>query len=142
MIDAGKAYNLANKQFVSGIRELAQQSTKDEVIEVRASLAKQSGLRRLEVCASLKSPMGLRRFLGFPISRVLDFFVFLQFSCLLSLCFRQLIIPVSFVYFPSSTSPGGTKSGPRMYLGCNPLKRHCELALCETNMGSSNPALL
>ncbi|XP_031430939.1 arf-GAP with coiled-coil, ANK repeat and PH domain-containing protein 2 isoform X4 [Clupea harengus] len=33
MIDAGKAYNLANKQFVSGIRELAQQSTKDEVIE-------------------------------------------------------------------------------------------------------------
>lgn len=34
MIDAGKAYNAANKQFVSGIRELAQQSTKDEVIEV------------------------------------------------------------------------------------------------------------
>uniref|UniRef100_A0A671Z4F7 Arf-GAP with coiled-coil, ANK repeat and PH domain-containing protein n=1 Tax=Sparus aurata TaxID=8175 RepID=A0A671Z4F7_SPAAU len=33
MIDAGKAYNAANKQFVSGIRELAQQSTKDEVIE-------------------------------------------------------------------------------------------------------------
>uniref|UniRef100_A0A669F1F8 Arf-GAP with coiled-coil, ANK repeat and PH domain-containing protein n=1 Tax=Oreochromis niloticus TaxID=8128 RepID=A0A669F1F8_ORENI len=33
MIDAGKAYNAANKQFVSGIRELAQQSAKDEVIE-------------------------------------------------------------------------------------------------------------
>lgn len=33
MIDAGKAYNTANKQFVTGIRELAQQSTKDEVIE-------------------------------------------------------------------------------------------------------------
>ncbi|KAI4896945.1 hypothetical protein NFI96_017061, partial [Prochilodus magdalenae] len=34
MIDAGKAYNTANRQFVSGIRELAQQSTKDEVVEV------------------------------------------------------------------------------------------------------------
>uniref|UniRef100_A0A665UPM2 Arf-GAP with coiled-coil, ANK repeat and PH domain-containing protein n=1 Tax=Echeneis naucrates TaxID=173247 RepID=A0A665UPM2_ECHNA len=34
MIDAGKAYNAANKQFVNGIRELAQQSTRDEVIEV------------------------------------------------------------------------------------------------------------
>ncbi|XP_034035856.1 arf-GAP with coiled-coil, ANK repeat and PH domain-containing protein 2-like isoform X3 [Thalassophryne amazonica] len=33
MIDAGKTYNSANKQFVNGIRELAQQSTKDEVIE-------------------------------------------------------------------------------------------------------------
>ncbi|KAJ8356817.1 hypothetical protein SKAU_G00196110 [Synaphobranchus kaupii] len=33
MIDAGKAYNTANRQFVSGIRELAQQSTKDEVVE-------------------------------------------------------------------------------------------------------------
>ncbi|XP_036409642.1 arf-GAP with coiled-coil, ANK repeat and PH domain-containing protein 2 isoform X2 [Megalops cyprinoides] len=33
MLDAGKAYNTANKQFVNGIRELAQQSTKDEVIE-------------------------------------------------------------------------------------------------------------
>ncbi|KAG7217507.1 hypothetical protein INR49_021434 [Caranx melampygus] len=33
MIDAGKAYNAANKQFVNGIRELAQQSTSDEVIE-------------------------------------------------------------------------------------------------------------
>ncbi|KAJ8403187.1 hypothetical protein AAFF_G00354040 [Aldrovandia affinis] len=33
MIDAGKAYNTANKQFVGGIRELAQQSTRDEVIE-------------------------------------------------------------------------------------------------------------
>uniref|UniRef100_A0A7N6AYJ8 Arf-GAP with coiled-coil, ANK repeat and PH domain-containing protein n=1 Tax=Anabas testudineus TaxID=64144 RepID=A0A7N6AYJ8_ANATE len=37
MIDAGKAYNAANKQFVNGIRELAQQSTKDEVIEVKNS---------------------------------------------------------------------------------------------------------
>lgn len=36
MIDAGKAYNTANRQFVSGIRELAQQSAKDEVIEVSA----------------------------------------------------------------------------------------------------------
>uniref|UniRef100_A0A3B3CPJ4 Arf-GAP with coiled-coil, ANK repeat and PH domain-containing protein n=1 Tax=Oryzias melastigma TaxID=30732 RepID=A0A3B3CPJ4_ORYME len=34
MIDAGKAYTAANKQFVNGIRELAHQSTKDEVIEV------------------------------------------------------------------------------------------------------------
>ncbi|XP_030647021.1 arf-GAP with coiled-coil, ANK repeat and PH domain-containing protein 2 [Chanos chanos] len=33
MIDAGKAYNTATKQFVTGIRELAQQSNKDEVIE-------------------------------------------------------------------------------------------------------------
>uniref|UniRef100_A0A3Q2CV32 Arf-GAP with coiled-coil, ANK repeat and PH domain-containing protein n=1 Tax=Cyprinodon variegatus TaxID=28743 RepID=A0A3Q2CV32_CYPVA len=33
MIDAGKAYNAANKHFVNGIRELAQQSAKDEVIE-------------------------------------------------------------------------------------------------------------
>uniref|UniRef100_A0A3B3RV22 Arf-GAP with coiled-coil, ANK repeat and PH domain-containing protein n=1 Tax=Paramormyrops kingsleyae TaxID=1676925 RepID=A0A3B3RV22_9TELE len=34
MIDAGKAYNTANKQFVSGVRELSQQSAKDVVIEV------------------------------------------------------------------------------------------------------------
>ncbi|XP_058890314.1 arf-GAP with coiled-coil, ANK repeat and PH domain-containing protein 2-like isoform X3 [Acipenser ruthenus] len=33
MIDAGKVYNTANKQFVNGVRELAQQSAKDEVIE-------------------------------------------------------------------------------------------------------------
>ncbi|XP_043087873.1 arf-GAP with coiled-coil, ANK repeat and PH domain-containing protein 2 isoform X4 [Puntigrus tetrazona] len=33
MIDAGKAYNTANRQFVNGIRELAQQSAKDDVIE-------------------------------------------------------------------------------------------------------------
>uniref|UniRef100_A0A4W5NFF5 Arf-GAP with coiled-coil, ANK repeat and PH domain-containing protein n=1 Tax=Hucho hucho TaxID=62062 RepID=A0A4W5NFF5_9TELE len=33
MIDAGKAYNTANKQFVNGVRELAASSTKDEVIE-------------------------------------------------------------------------------------------------------------
>nr|XP_046157661.1 arf-GAP with coiled-coil, ANK repeat and PH domain-containing protein 2-like isoform X2 [Oncorhynchus gorbuscha] len=33
MIDAGKAYNTANKQFVNGIRELAASSTKDDVIE-------------------------------------------------------------------------------------------------------------
>lgn len=46
MIDAGKAYNAANKQFVNGIRELAQQSTKDEVIEVRDSTTKQSCLHR------------------------------------------------------------------------------------------------
>uniref|UniRef100_A0A669BC03 Arf-GAP with coiled-coil, ANK repeat and PH domain-containing protein n=1 Tax=Oreochromis niloticus TaxID=8128 RepID=A0A669BC03_ORENI len=38
MIDAGKAYNAANKQFVSGIRELAQQSAKDEVIEVNRNI--------------------------------------------------------------------------------------------------------
>uniref|UniRef100_A0A673YWN1 Arf-GAP with coiled-coil, ANK repeat and PH domain-containing protein n=1 Tax=Salmo trutta TaxID=8032 RepID=A0A673YWN1_SALTR len=37
MIDAGKAYNTANKQFVNGIRELAASSTKDEVIEVLIS---------------------------------------------------------------------------------------------------------
>uniref|UniRef100_A0A4W5NJS3 Arf-GAP with coiled-coil, ANK repeat and PH domain-containing protein n=1 Tax=Hucho hucho TaxID=62062 RepID=A0A4W5NJS3_9TELE len=34
MIDAGKAYNTANKQFVNGVRELAASSTKDEVIEM------------------------------------------------------------------------------------------------------------
>ncbi|KAJ7993473.1 hypothetical protein DPEC_G00272790 [Dallia pectoralis] len=33
MIDAGKVYNTANKQFVNGIRELAASSTKDAVIE-------------------------------------------------------------------------------------------------------------
>lgn len=38
MIDAGKTYNAANKQFVNGIRELAQQSTKDEVIEVNIKM--------------------------------------------------------------------------------------------------------
>uniref|UniRef100_A0A8C5GD52 Arf-GAP with coiled-coil, ANK repeat and PH domain-containing protein n=1 Tax=Gouania willdenowi TaxID=441366 RepID=A0A8C5GD52_GOUWI len=42
MIDAGKAYNAANKQFVSGIRELAQQSTKDEVIEILFDQAQRS----------------------------------------------------------------------------------------------------
>uniref|UniRef100_A0AAR2KSX0 Arf-GAP with coiled-coil, ANK repeat and PH domain-containing protein n=1 Tax=Pygocentrus nattereri TaxID=42514 RepID=A0AAR2KSX0_PYGNA len=31
MIDAGKAYNTANRQFANGIQELAQQSAKDEV---------------------------------------------------------------------------------------------------------------
>lgn len=39
MIDAGKAYNMANRQFVNGIRELAQQSSKDVVIEVRQHCA-------------------------------------------------------------------------------------------------------
>uniref|UniRef100_A0A671K7Y6 Arf-GAP with coiled-coil, ANK repeat and PH domain-containing protein n=1 Tax=Sinocyclocheilus anshuiensis TaxID=1608454 RepID=A0A671K7Y6_9TELE len=34
MIDAGKAYNTANRQFVNGIQELAQTSAKDDVIEV------------------------------------------------------------------------------------------------------------
>ncbi|XP_059399947.1 arf-GAP with coiled-coil, ANK repeat and PH domain-containing protein 2-like isoform X8 [Carassius carassius] len=38
MIDAGKAYNTANRQFVNGIQELAQQSAKDDVIE--SSLSK------------------------------------------------------------------------------------------------------
>uniref|UniRef100_A0A3P8XGR0 Arf-GAP with coiled-coil, ANK repeat and PH domain-containing protein n=1 Tax=Esox lucius TaxID=8010 RepID=A0A3P8XGR0_ESOLU len=36
MIDAGKAYNTANKQFVNGVRELAASSNKDEVIEVES----------------------------------------------------------------------------------------------------------
>uniref|UniRef100_A0AAY4A5Z3 Arf-GAP with coiled-coil, ANK repeat and PH domain-containing protein n=1 Tax=Denticeps clupeoides TaxID=299321 RepID=A0AAY4A5Z3_9TELE len=35
MIDAGRAYNMANKQFVNGIRDLALQSTKDTMIEVK-----------------------------------------------------------------------------------------------------------
>lgn len=39
MIDAGKAYVTANKQFVSGVRELAQQSREDEVIEVRSIIS-------------------------------------------------------------------------------------------------------
>lgn len=34
MIDAGKAYCTANKQFMNGIRDLAQYSSKDKVIEV------------------------------------------------------------------------------------------------------------
>ncbi|XP_063074805.1 arf-GAP with coiled-coil, ANK repeat and PH domain-containing protein 2-like [Engraulis encrasicolus] len=38
MIDAGRAYIMANKQFVNGIRDLALQSTRDVVIE--ASLTK------------------------------------------------------------------------------------------------------
>uniref|UniRef100_A0A672S4F3 Arf-GAP with coiled-coil, ANK repeat and PH domain-containing protein n=1 Tax=Sinocyclocheilus grahami TaxID=75366 RepID=A0A672S4F3_SINGR len=38
MIDAGKAYNTANRQFVNGIQELAQTSAKDVVIE--SSLSK------------------------------------------------------------------------------------------------------
>ncbi|PIO34245.1 hypothetical protein AB205_0091250 [Aquarana catesbeiana] len=33
MIDAGKAYCTANKQFMNGIRDLAQYSSKDKVIE-------------------------------------------------------------------------------------------------------------
>ncbi|KAM3931824.1 arf-GAP with coiled-coil, ANK repeat and PH domain-containing protein 2 isoform 3-T3 [Leptodactylus fuscus] len=33
MIDAGKAFSAANKQFMNGIRDLAQYSSKDEVIE-------------------------------------------------------------------------------------------------------------
>ncbi|XP_018422774.1 PREDICTED: arf-GAP with coiled-coil, ANK repeat and PH domain-containing protein 2 [Nanorana parkeri] len=33
MIDAGKAFCTANKQFINGIRDLAQYSSKDEVIE-------------------------------------------------------------------------------------------------------------
>lgn len=44
MIDAGKAYNAANKQFVSGIRELAQQSTTDEVIEVNGNMTSLKGI--------------------------------------------------------------------------------------------------
>uniref|UniRef100_A0A8C8CQE0 Arf-GAP with coiled-coil, ANK repeat and PH domain-containing protein n=1 Tax=Oncorhynchus tshawytscha TaxID=74940 RepID=A0A8C8CQE0_ONCTS len=42
MIDAGKAYNTANKQFVNGIRELAASSTKDEVIEILFDQAQRS----------------------------------------------------------------------------------------------------
>ena len=112
MIDAGKAYNLANKQFVSGIRELAQQSTKDEVIEVRASLAKQSGLRRLEVCASLKSPMGLRRFLGFPISRVLDFFCFFAVQLFAQPVFSTAYHSCKFCIFPFLDFPRGNQVRP------------------------------
>uniref|UniRef100_A0AAZ3SP94 Arf-GAP with coiled-coil, ANK repeat and PH domain-containing protein n=1 Tax=Oncorhynchus tshawytscha TaxID=74940 RepID=A0AAZ3SP94_ONCTS len=42
MIDAGKAYNTANKQFVNGIRELAASSTKDDVIEILFDQAQRS----------------------------------------------------------------------------------------------------
>uniref|UniRef100_A0A4W5NHW8 Arf-GAP with coiled-coil, ANK repeat and PH domain-containing protein n=1 Tax=Hucho hucho TaxID=62062 RepID=A0A4W5NHW8_9TELE len=42
MIDAGKAYNTANKQFVNGVRELAASSTKDEVIEILFDQAQRS----------------------------------------------------------------------------------------------------
>uniref|UniRef100_A0A8C2ALI7 Arf-GAP with coiled-coil, ANK repeat and PH domain-containing protein n=1 Tax=Cyprinus carpio TaxID=7962 RepID=A0A8C2ALI7_CYPCA len=42
MIDAGKAYNTANRQFVNGIQELAQQSAKDDVIEILFDQAQRS----------------------------------------------------------------------------------------------------
>ncbi|KAG9351162.1 hypothetical protein JZ751_025052 [Albula glossodonta] len=45
MIDAGKAYNTANRQFVSGIRELAQQSTKDEILFDQAQRSIKSQLQ-------------------------------------------------------------------------------------------------
>lgn len=34
MIDTGKAFCLANKQFMNGIRDLAQYSCKDALVEV------------------------------------------------------------------------------------------------------------
>lgn len=54
MIDAGKAYNAANKQFVNGIRELAQQSTTDEVIEVNENMTslKHNLLESLKIICS------------------------------------------------------------------------------------------
>uniref|UniRef100_A0A673CHA8 Arf-GAP with coiled-coil, ANK repeat and PH domain-containing protein n=1 Tax=Sphaeramia orbicularis TaxID=375764 RepID=A0A673CHA8_9TELE len=65
MIDAGKAYNAANKQFVNGIRELAQQSTKDEVIE--SSLTKfaeslQEMINYHTVCFFIPIDFDLRKF--------------------------------------------------------------------------------
>ncbi|TRY85498.1 hypothetical protein DNTS_015855, partial [Danionella cerebrum] len=42
MIDAGRVYNQANKQFVNGIRDLALQSTRDEVIGILFDQAQRS----------------------------------------------------------------------------------------------------
>uniref|UniRef100_A0A8B9JF20 Arf-GAP with coiled-coil, ANK repeat and PH domain-containing protein n=1 Tax=Astyanax mexicanus TaxID=7994 RepID=A0A8B9JF20_ASTMX len=61
MIDAGKAYNTANRQFVSGIRELAQQSAKDEVIE--SSLTKfAESLQEMINYHTVREPEDLRKF--------------------------------------------------------------------------------
>uniref|UniRef100_A0A3Q2YV05 Arf-GAP with coiled-coil, ANK repeat and PH domain-containing protein n=1 Tax=Hippocampus comes TaxID=109280 RepID=A0A3Q2YV05_HIPCM len=57
MIDAGKAYNAANKQFVNGIRELALQSTKDEVIEVNTNLTHASFILFDQAQRSIKTQL-------------------------------------------------------------------------------------
>lgn len=38
MIDAGRVYSHANRQFISGIRDLALQSSRDDVIGVRTTV--------------------------------------------------------------------------------------------------------
>uniref|UniRef100_A0A3B3RDD0 Arf-GAP with coiled-coil, ANK repeat and PH domain-containing protein n=1 Tax=Paramormyrops kingsleyae TaxID=1676925 RepID=A0A3B3RDD0_9TELE len=67
MIDAGKAYNTANRQFVNGVRELAQQSSKDVVIEsslikFAESLQEMTNYYTVSKCAPLAKPKDLRKF--------------------------------------------------------------------------------
>uniref|UniRef100_A0A4W4FWF3 Arf-GAP with coiled-coil, ANK repeat and PH domain-containing protein n=1 Tax=Electrophorus electricus TaxID=8005 RepID=A0A4W4FWF3_ELEEL len=62
MIDAGKAYNTANRQFVSGIRELAQQSVKDEVIEVSGFILFDQAQRSIKSQLQTFVKEDLRRF--------------------------------------------------------------------------------
>ncbi|KAF4088621.1 hypothetical protein AMELA_G00056740 [Ameiurus melas] len=38
MIDAGRVYSHANRQFINGIRDLALQSSRDDVIGVRTTV--------------------------------------------------------------------------------------------------------
>lgn len=38
MIDAGRVYSHANRQFINGIRDLALQSSRDDVIGVRTMI--------------------------------------------------------------------------------------------------------
>uniref|UniRef100_A0A673LZE4 Arf-GAP with coiled-coil, ANK repeat and PH domain-containing protein n=1 Tax=Sinocyclocheilus rhinocerous TaxID=307959 RepID=A0A673LZE4_9TELE len=61
MIDAGKAYNTANRQFVNGIQELAQTSAKDDVIEV--SLKPEFIMARFQqsLSAHLRNGIAVRR---------------------------------------------------------------------------------
>uniref|UniRef100_A0A674AQ88 Arf-GAP with coiled-coil, ANK repeat and PH domain-containing protein n=1 Tax=Salmo trutta TaxID=8032 RepID=A0A674AQ88_SALTR len=62
MIDAGKAYNTANKQFVNGIRELAASSTKDEVIESSLTKFAESLQEMINYHTVRRHLMDLRKF--------------------------------------------------------------------------------
>ncbi|KAF7235843.1 Arf-GAP with coiled-coil, ANK repeat and PH domain-containing protein 2 [Varanus komodoensis] len=46
MIDTGKAFCVANKQFMNGIRDLAQYSSRDALVEVSARQQRRSGLQK------------------------------------------------------------------------------------------------
>uniref|UniRef100_A0A8C7LYL7 Arf-GAP with coiled-coil, ANK repeat and PH domain-containing protein n=1 Tax=Oncorhynchus mykiss TaxID=8022 RepID=A0A8C7LYL7_ONCMY len=62
MIDAGKAYNTANKQFVNGIRELAASSTKDDVIESSLTKFAESLQEMINYHTVRRHLMDLRKF--------------------------------------------------------------------------------